>query len=286
MCFKGAILKIKIIRKKEGKMHQLKLLSTDFDGTLVGYTPEESCVDVLALELENMERSGALWSINTGRPLFYLLEGLEHFQAPIRPHYIMTNERHVYHYDDRQGWVAFGDWNQQCDLIHDELFKTCGRFFEQVEDLVLEYGGAVTILDDLEGAPEGLLAENEEMLDGITLRLMSLSHRPQDFLFQRTPICLRFCHRLYHKGAVLGELSRLLSIKSDHILAIGDHHNDLPMMHPQVAGMVACPANAHEAIKRAVHEAGGHVSLHHAGAGTAEGIALYRQGNKKPRGNN
>ena len=128
-----------------------------------------------------------------------------------------------------------------------------------------------------EGVPEGLIAESEEILDNVTARLNALPGRQDDFHYQRSNIYLRFCHRLYDKGSTLAELGRLLDMPTTDILAVGDHQNDLAMLYGRVAGMVACPANAHESVKMVVLKAGGHVSRLEAGEGTAEAIRFYRE---------
>jgi hydroxymethylpyrimidine pyrophosphatase-like HAD family hydrolase len=130
--------------------------------------------------------------------------------------------------------------------------------------------------------PEGLIAQSEDLLDRVTLELETLPGRQADFHYQRSNIYLRFCHRLYDKGSTLAELSRLLDMPRADILAVGDHQNDIAMLHGRVAGMVACPANAHLSVKEAVLQAGGHVSRLEAGEGTAEAISLYRRGEKQP----
>ena len=88
-------------------MPAVKLLSTDFDGTLIdsssndlvsSFPPKESCAPLLSAELKEIVQQGGLWVINTGRSLDLLLLGLEHFNAPVKPHYLITNERHIYHY--------------------------------------------------------------------------------------------------------------------------------------------------------------------------------------------
>ena len=112
----------------------------------------------------------------------------------------------------------------------------------------------------------------------MTQELLTLPGRPADFHYQRSNIYLRFCHRLYDKGSSLAELSRLLDMPTAEILAVGDHENDLPMLHGGVAAMVACPSNAHPRVKAMVLSAGGHVSSLEAGEGTAEAIHLYRTG--------
>ena len=264
-------------------MKDLKLLVTDFDGTLVGFDTNEACEKSLAIELEKVCREGVLWTINTGRPFSVLLEGLEYFSSSVKPHFIITDERHLYYPDDDGNWKPLGDWNEQCDFLHDKLFQTCGSFFEEIHDLIAEYNGVVRIQRDTQGRPEGLLATNGKILDEIALRLLEHPHRPADFLFQRSDTHLRFCHQFYNKGSTLAELSRFLLIKADHILAIGDHHNDLAMLNSQVASMVACPSNAHDLVKETVRSQGGHVSQYPTSKGTAEAIGHYHRGKKRAR---
>lgn len=275
-----------VLRWGEGRaethpLAMLRLLSTDFDGTLVGGFWGERCAPALASELLAATGEGILWAVNTGRSLDTALEGLGRLAAPVAPDYILTSERHVYRPDGRGGWHDYGDWNRICREHHDLLFGQSGRFFEAVRDLAASHPG-ITLLENREHVPEGLVASSEELLDDVAAKLISLPGRPTDFHYQRSNIYLRFCHRLYDKGSALAELGRLLDMPTQGILAIGDHQNDLAMLFVDVAGMVACPANAHPSVKEAVLRAGGHVSGLEAGEGTAEAIHLYRTGTKKP----
>ena len=259
----------------------IRLLSTDFDGTLVSSHEGEQCHPLLAAELKASVEGGALWAVNTGRPLSAILHGLRDLRPPVEPDYILTSERHVHKPDGRGGWHDFGDWNEICRRHHDLLFRECGIFFGRIEKLVERHPGVV-FQDTVDGVPGGLIAPDERVLDALIEELDSLTGRPSDFHYQRSNIYLRFCHRAYDKGTALAELSRLLEMSADGILAVGDHQNDLAMLFGDVAGMVACPANAHPSVKEAVAEAGGHISALSAAEGTAEAIHLYRTGKKHP----
>ncbi len=264
-------------------MSLIRLLSTDFDGTLVGGVWGERCAPALAAELIATVAEGAIWVVNTGRSLESALEGLLKFGAPISPEYILTSERHIYHPDGTGGWHDYGDWNRLCREHHDRLFAESGDFFEQIRKLVEETPG-MTLQENGAGVPEGLIAQSEQLLNSITLALNALPGRPADFHYQRSNIYLRFCHRFYDKGSTLAELSRLLDMPTTDILAAGDHQNDIAMLQGGVAGMVACPANADPSVKKIVLEAGGYVSQLEAGEGTAEAIRLYRTGSFQKSG--
>lgn len=256
-------------------MSLIRLLSTDFDGTLVGGAWGEVCAPALASELAATVADGAIWAVNTGRSLESALDGLRKFGAPVAPQYILTSERHIYRPDGNGGWHDYGDWNRICHEHHDRLFAESGDFFEQIRELVEKTPG-MTLLENRDGVPEGLMASSEELLDAVTVELNVLPGRQDDFHYQRSNIYLRFCHRLYDKGSTLAELSRLLDMPTADILAVGDHQNDIAMLYGRVAGMVACPVNSHHHVKQAVIQAGGYVSLLEAGEGTAEAIRLYR----------
>lgn len=261
-------------------MSLIRLLSTDFDGTLVGGKWGDRCAPVLAAELKAVVAGGAIWTVNTGRSLESALEGLQKFGAPLTPDYILTSERHIYHPDGKGGWHDYGDWNRLCQEHHDRLFAESGEFFEQIRTLVVKTHG-VTLQENAEGVPEGFIAESEDLLDAVTRELDALPGRQPDFHYQRSNIYLRFCHRLYDKGSTLAELGRLLDMPTADILAVGDHQNDIAMLYGCVAGMVACPANAHPSVKATVLKAGGFVSRLDAGEGTAEAIRFYRRGGKE-----
>ena len=271
-------------------MPVVKLLSTDFDGTLIdsshndlvsSFPPKERCDSLLAVELQEAVQQGGLWVINTGRSLDLLLLALEHFDAPVKPHYLITSERHIYRYHENGDAEALGDWNRRCDEEHDVLFRTSGVFFERVRQLIAEYGEEAVFLENASGVLDELLVKDEALLDELSIRLLELPGRPEEFCFQRSHIHLHFCHGSYNKGSSLSELSRLLSINPEHILAIGDYHNDITMLTGEAAAMVACPSNAHDAVKQTVKKAGGHISLHPSSRGTAEAIGLYRNGKKQ-----
>src|SRR5438874_6532079 len=149
-------------------MHSaIKLLSIDFDGTLVSRV-SEPVLDAQCMELIRELQSGrVIWAINTGRSVDLLESGLLDFAFPIRPDFILTTERDVFR--PRQNgdkWEPFGDWNERCARDHAELFSSADSVLAEVVDFVMEQTKARLIYNS-EGL-EGLVAENDEEMARIT----------------------------------------------------------------------------------------------------------------------
>ena len=259
----------------------IKLLSTDFDGTLVAHDSDPvlhpPCLELIG----KLQREGALWAINTGRSVELLESGLLDFEFPIRPDFILTSERDVFRPSTNGGgaWEPFGDWNQRCAREHTDLFNSAQSVLAEVVDFVTQKTKARLIYHS-EGL-EGLVATTEDELDRITHFIDKARAGQPKFNYQRNTIYLRFCHSDYHKGAALAELSRLLNIPREEIFAAGDHHNDISMLNGQYAKYPSCPGNAILEVKDAVRQAGGYVARSKCGAGVYEALLHFAQLNRE-----
>jgi HAD superfamily hydrolase (TIGR01484 family) len=254
---------------------KVRLLSTDFDGTLVAHDSspvlDPSCMQLIG----ELQRDGVLWAINTGRSVELLESGLLDFDFPVHPDFILTSERDVFRRPRNGGarWEPFGDWNDRCARAHEELFNSAHSILAEVIDFVNQNTAARVVY--LGEGPEGVVAENEEEMDRITRFVDRARARQPQFHYQRNSIYLRFCHRDYHKGAALAELSRLIDVPREEVFAAGDHHNDLSMLDGRFAAMPACPANAIEPVKEAVRSAQGYVAEREFGAGVHEALLHF-----------
>jgi HAD superfamily hydrolase (TIGR01484 family) len=252
----------------------IKLLSIDFDGTLVSRV-SEPVLDAQCMELiRELQKAGAIWAINTGRSVDLLESGLADFAFPIRPDFILTTERDVFR-PGRNGdnWESFGDWNARCARDHAELFSSVETVIAEFVDFVTQKTKA-RLLYNCEGL-EGLVAENDEEMERITDFIKRARAEYPKLDYQRNTVYLRFCHADYHKGAALGELARLLEVPREHIFASGDHHNDISMLDGRVAAMPSCPANAIPEVRNAVRNAGGYVAQKACGAGVHEALLHF-----------
>jgi HAD superfamily hydrolase (TIGR01484 family) len=251
----------------------IRLLSTDFDGTVVNHDAQPAVVPEFFAALTEMRERGVQWAVNTGRVLWHIEEGLKELNFPIEPDYVLTSEREVFHRGADGRWQDFGDWNARCSAAHDELFQKAGTLLADIEAYLAAHTKAHPIY---EGARLiGLAAESDDEMDGICAFLEKETARVPGFQFMRNSIYVRFCHEDYSKGTALAELARLTGLERGQIFAAGDHYNDLPMLDGRHARWVACPGNAVDAVKRTVTEAGGYVAQGACSAGILEALRHF-----------
>lgn len=257
-------------------MAHLRLLSTDFDGTLIEHPSDGKCSEAFADVLVRHRADGGLWAVNTGRGLPHAIEGVEIFSAPIEPDFLLTNEREIFHRNGAGGWVADWNWNEACRLRHEELFARAGEIFRKVGELASD-SPDVTVIEE-GGQPVGLVTTSEQVMQEVSDFLDREAGHLPEFHYQRNTVYLRFCHRDYHKGAALGELCRTQGIGRSEVLAAGDHFNDLSMLDGRFAAFSCCPSNAIEPVKTVVRQAGGYVASRPAANGVAEAWKHFAEG--------
>jgi hydroxymethylpyrimidine pyrophosphatase-like HAD family hydrolase len=251
----------------------IKLLSTDFDGTLVEHGAQPPVSPALFTALKELQARGGLWAVNTGRELQHIVEGLAEFGFPVEPDYVLTAEREVFHRSPAGEWQDFGDWNQRCAAAHDELFNVSGALLADIDRFLKTIPGANPIA--MGGRLVGLVTATNEDMDRVCEFLERERTAVPGFQFMRNTIYVRFCHEDYSKGSALGELARLLGLAPDEIFATGDHFNDIPMLDGRYAKWVACPGNAVAAVRETVTAAGGYVARGECSHGVVEALRHF-----------
>jgi len=252
----------------------IRLLSTDFDGTVVNHDAQPPVVPEFFEALGEMRARGVKWAVNTGRVLWHIEEGLRELKFPMDPDFVLTSEREVFHRGTDGRWQDFGDWNARCTAAHDTLFSKAGTLLADIEAYLAEHTKAHPIYEGERLI--GLAAESDEEMDQVCLFLEKECARVPGFQFMRNTIYVRFCHEAYSKGTALAELARLTGVGRGEIFAAGDHYNDLPMLDGRHAQWVACPGNSVEAVKIAVRQAGGFVAEGACSAGIVEALRHFR----------
>ncbi len=255
-------------------MSHIRLLSTDFDGTLISHFSDGRCAQDFAAVLVEHKKSGGLWAVNTGRSLWHAIEGVEKFQAPVHPDFLLTNEREIFHRTPDGRWVPEHGWNETCYKRHDDLFAQSAELFDRIRELALVHPGIS--LSEENGQLAGVITSDEQVMHDFVSVLDISRRKVPNFSYQRNTIYLRFAHSDYHKGSALGELCRILQVSHSEVLAAGDHFNDIPMLDGRYALHPCCPSNAIPEVRATVEAAGGHLASKPAAEGVAESWHFFQ----------
>src|SRR5277367_6301994 len=100
----------------------IKLISTDFDGTLFAEFEDPPVPLALQNLIARLQGQGAKWVINTGRDLSSLMESLGRARLLVKPDFLVLVEREIYSHVDSQ-YVEDAVWNRECSRAHAELFR-------------------------------------------------------------------------------------------------------------------------------------------------------------------
>ncbi len=247
----------------------LKLISTDFDGTLFAEFENPPIPKALELLIGDLQCRGAKWVINTGRDLSSLLEALARARLSIRPDYLVLVEREI-HFREGARYVALEEWNSRCTRQHAQLFDRVRPDVPRLMEWVNARFDAAVYADAY--SPFCLIADNNGDADVIYEYLADYSRGVPQLAVMRNDVYARFCHADYNKGTALAELARRLGLSADAVFAAGDHVNDLPMLSRDHARWLAAPQNAVAEVKAAVRRQGGFVSGRPHGDGVAEAL--------------
>jgi HAD superfamily hydrolase (TIGR01484 family) len=251
-------------------MANLRLLSLDFDGTMIAPWESEPATisQPLVDHLKLLRRHGAIIAMNTGRTLELVDKALKFF--PFRPDYALTTEREIYRAKG-SGWEPIAEWNEDCQESHDQLYRDASDLLADIESYLSNRTRAR--LHRESGRLVGVVAQDPPEMNGIISYLDSQRRHVAEFSYQRNGIYLRFCHARFDKGSVLQGLQAQLGIDPGETFAAGDNYNDLPMLRREIARHLACPVNSIIEVKTAVREGGGYVSEQVGGDGLVEALS-------------
>jgi hydroxymethylpyrimidine pyrophosphatase-like HAD family hydrolase len=252
-------------KKTEPLPVPLKLVCTDFDGTIADAEGHPISNDFFERLVAWRRRGKICWVINTGRTWDSLQEELIRRKTPIWPDWVVAMEREIWLVRDRRG-VGWFEWNRKCELLHTQLFDSVKPIWKLIDDFVAKHTEANLVEDA--GSPLGIIANSEEEADEISAFMTPLLQSWPNLVAVRNSIYFRFSHRFYHKGACLEAIAGGLGILPPQIMAFGDHLNDLPMLERKFAWHLACPGNAVDEVKAKVRAEKGYVAT----AKVAEGV--------------
>jgi hydroxymethylpyrimidine pyrophosphatase-like HAD family hydrolase len=247
----------------------IKLISTDFDGTVHTDFETPPISREFELLIESLQKRGVAWVINTGRDLPSLKDSLNQAGLRIRPNYVVVVEREIYELKGAE-YLGVKEWNGRCSELHQELFlKVRPRLPEIVQWIRSKF--QATVYED-PYSPFCLIADSAGDAEVIHDYLDNFCRDLSDLVLMRNDVYARFSHKAFNKGTALAEIARRLQIDPREIVAAGDHLNDLPMLARDYAHWLIAPANAISRVKEAVLRQNGYVSERHCGHGIAHGI--------------
>jgi HAD superfamily hydrolase (TIGR01484 family) len=250
----------------------IKLISTDFDGTLHAEHEDPPVPHDLQELISSLQMRGAKWVINTGRDLGSLMETLGRAHLRIKPDYVVVVEREIYcHHETR--YTDHADWNNKCRATHAELFARVTRDVPRLAEWVNQRQRATVYSDSY--SPFCIIADSNDEMDAIQVMMEQYCGEVPGLTVVRNDVYSRFSHVDFNKGTALAELGRLLGVSAEETLAAGDHYNDVPMLSGTYAKFVVCPANAIEPIKELVRKSNGFISHQPCGHGVARGLEHY-----------
>jgi hypothetical protein len=127
----------------------------------------------------------------------------------------------------------------------------------------------------VEGDAAGIVSSTEEEMDDI-LRIIERPHfAPVILLLSGTLSTSASVIEAYRKGSCLQEAANRWGLECDKILAIGDNHNDLSMLQPEICEACGCPSNAIQEVRDYVTERGGKVAANPGSIGVMEVMKHY-----------
>jgi len=253
----------------------VKLISTDFDGTLHADHEDPPVPHDLQDLIGSLQARGAKWVINTGRDLGSLMETLGRARLRIKPDYVVVVEREIYCHEEAR-FTDLTGWNDKCRSMHAELFARVTRDVPRLAGWVNKRSRATVYADSY--SPFCIIAESNEEMDAIQQMMEAYCVEIPGLTVVRNDVYSRFSHVAFNKGTALAELGRLIGVTPEETFAAGDHYNDIPMLSGLYAKCIVCPDNAIPPIKELVRRQKGYISHQPWGHGVARGLEHYLKG--------
>ena len=249
----------------------IKLISTDFDGTIYAEFEDPPVSKQLERLIGDLQSRGAKWVINTGRDMTSLQRALERIKLSIKPDYLILVEREI-HCRDGTTFASLAEWNDRCTLAHEQLFVRIRPDLPRLIAWIQTRFPAVIYEDPY--SPFCLEVGNESDTEMIYAYLDEYCSGIPDLVLMRNSVYARFSHVGYNKGTALAEVGRRLGISPAQVFAAGDHSNDLPMLSRTYARWLAAPHNAIEMVKSAIRSEKGYLSQLSHGHGVADALSF------------
>ena len=198
-----------------------KLIATDMDDTLLNESQEISAGNEKAIV--KAQKNGVKFVLASGRPSFAMFEYAKKLQM-----------------DKFEGYILAFNGGELIDSKNNEIV------FEQgldKNDIKTVYNAAKKLnLTMLLYRNDTVFATSED-----AEKYMKEIHGNDYFIAISKPIFLEIANKNVNKGKTLARLGKILGIKTEEMIAVGDSGNDKPLL--ETVGMPVAVANATEEIK-------------------------------------
>jgi len=241
-------------------MAEFRLIATDLDGTLVGGRNDIRFFATLREEMTRLRRDRqVLWAVCTGRSLRNFRQVFEPFDMmDVRPDFVITE--HAYIWSVRGAtFIPHRLWNWRIRYLAWRDRKRCAKAIRRWHQVIRRlYRPARTLHRERGRLCMGLNSDEDAVAVVALLRKQENAFRHLKVFRYQSEVDVRTIP--FTKGLAVAELARRIGASPEHILCIGDGHNDISMLAPDVARLVGCPLNAVPEIMDEVRRRGGHVA--------------------------
>ena len=170
----------------------LRLVSTDFDGTIHADFSHGPVPVALQARLKSLQSAGTLWIINTGRDLPSLMESIGRSRMEVMPDYVVAVEREIYRHVGGH-FESVQPWNDRCHADHEALFtnhaeelRALGRSLEERYDATFYADG---------WSPLCVIARSNSQMDAIQAEFETFTESIPEVVAVRNDVYSRLRHR-------------------------------------------------------------------------------------------
>jgi hypothetical protein len=223
---------------------------------------------------------GPRGSSTPGRSLSQTLQGLAQYGIFSEPDFIIAEECDIYKPGFFSRWKDYGSWNRLARRAQERFIKDHQPSFQAIKQMV-ETQTHASFITGGEGEM-GIVGTTDAELDGICAYIDSHTRQFPDIGYHRNGIYLPLLpQRLQqrHRAERAGAPARTRRVR---LLRRCDNFNDLSMLDPRHARMIACPVNALDPVKQIVHSYGGFIATRPASEGMMEALTHFFGGAPAP----
>lgn len=234
------------------------LISLDFDGTLWrGDDTPPIPTEFFAL-MRQWRTQGVRWGINTGRTMAYLFDDLAAI-APFLPDFICTCERFVYLADAGGTLRPLTSHNEAANraaaLLRQRMRPLLHAALDKIRRTTPELEWIIAPTD-----PLSVEAADGATMDTLAALLQPLMAQHPDVSMQRAGRYMRLADSRFNKGTALAHVAEAWQLPNDHLLIIGDGHNDIDAFSRFPEAFNAAPSDAHPEVLTWLREHCGYIS--------------------------